>query len=127
MSFADTGTSILAGVTIFSILGNLAYETGRLNTIETIVESGTGLAFVTYPEAISKFDVVPQLFAVLFFLMLLTLAIGSASGLTSCIITILCDDFPRIPRWAITLMVCVASYLVALVYTTPVRIKFSIF
>lgn len=58
VSLADTGTSILAGVTIFSILGNLAYETGK--PLPEVVKSGTGLAFISYPEAISKFDAVPQ-------------------------------------------------------------------
>ncbi len=58
VSLADTFTSILAGVTIFSILGNLAYETNQ--PIENVVQGGTGLAFISYPEAISKFDAVPQ-------------------------------------------------------------------
>jgi solute carrier family 6 amino acid transporter-like protein 5/7/9/14 len=48
----------LAGITIFSILGNLALESGK--TIEDVVKGGTGLAFISYPEAISKFDAVPQ-------------------------------------------------------------------
>ena len=61
VSFADCFTSILAGITIFSILGNLAYETGQLDDIGNIVQNGgSGLAFVSYPEAISKFDDVPQ-------------------------------------------------------------------
>jgi len=52
----------LAGITIFSILGNLAHETGQLDNIDKIVRGGTGLAFVSYPEAISKFDAIPQVF-----------------------------------------------------------------
>lgn len=43
--------------------------------------------------------------------MLITLAIGSASGLAGCIITILSDDLPQIPRWIITAVVCAASFL----------------
>ncbi|EFX84368.1 hypothetical protein DAPPUDRAFT_46779 [Daphnia pulex] len=117
VSLADTGTSILAGITIFSILGNLAYESGK--PIQDVVKGGTGLAFISYPEAISKFDAVPQLFAVLFFLMLITLAIGSAAGLTSCVTTILCDDFPTVKRWIITAIVCVASFFIGLIYVTP--------
>lgn len=54
----DTFTSLLAGVTIFAILGNLAHESGK--SIQDVVQGGTGLAFVSYPEAIAKFDVVPQ-------------------------------------------------------------------
>lgn len=64
VSLADTGTSILAGITIFSILGNLAYESGK--QIEEVVKGGTGLAFISYPEAISKFDAVPQVSTDLF-------------------------------------------------------------
>ena len=44
VSFMDTFTSLLAGVTIFSILGNLARESGK--PIETVVQSGTGLVFI---------------------------------------------------------------------------------
>lgn len=48
----------MAGFTIFSILGNLAFE---LNTdIESVVRSGSGLAFVSYPDALAKFPWVPQ-------------------------------------------------------------------
>ena len=114
----DTFTSLLAGVTIFSILGNLAHESGK--SIETVVQGGTGLAFISYPEAISKFDVVPQLFAVLFFLMLFTLAVGSAAGLTGCVTGVLCEAFPKIPRWAITGATCASGFLLGLVYVTPV-------
>lgn len=64
-----------------------------------------------------------QLFAVLFFLMLITLAIGSAAGLAGCVITILCDDFPKIKRWVITAVVSVASFFVGLIYVTPVFFK----
>merc|ERR1712223_445362 len=92
ISFTDTFTSLLAGFTIFSVLGNLANE---LNVpIETVIKSGQGLAFISYPTAIAKFDYVPQLFAVLFFLMLFTLGLGSATGLISAVIAIVADNRP---------------------------------
>ena len=56
--------------------------------------------------------------------MLITLAIGSAAGLTTCVITILCDNFPKTPRWIMTAIVSVASFLVGLVYVTPVKKKY---
>lgn len=55
----DTVTSMIAGITIFGILGNLAYNMG-LDDISSVVESGTGLAFISYPDAISKFEFFPQ-------------------------------------------------------------------
>ena len=54
----DTFTSLLSGITIFSILGNLAYVSNK--NISEVVQGGPGLAFVSYPEALAKFDVVPQ-------------------------------------------------------------------
>ena len=58
ISLMDTFTSFLAGITIFSILGNLAHESGK--NVSEVVSAGTGLAFVSYPDAIAKFDIVPQ-------------------------------------------------------------------
>ena len=58
ISLADTLTSLLAGFVIFSILGNLASELGV--PVDSVVKSGTGLAFISYPTALAKFDVLPQ-------------------------------------------------------------------
>jgi hypothetical protein len=55
----DTFTSLLAGCTVFAILGNLAYELGE-EDIGNVVQGGPGLAFVSYPDAIAKFEAVPQ-------------------------------------------------------------------
>lgn len=55
----DTFTSLMAGLTIFAILGNLAHNLG-IEDIGTVIKGGTGLAFISYPDAISKFEVVPQ-------------------------------------------------------------------
>ncbi|XP_021912916.1 sodium-dependent nutrient amino acid transporter 1-like isoform X1 [Zootermopsis nevadensis] len=114
----DTCTSLLAGCTIFSILGNLMYELGT-DDIQSVVQGGTGLAFVSYPDAITKFDVVPQLFAVLFFLMLYTLGVGSAVALVGAVNTIICDSFPSVKYWVVATSSCIFGFLVGLVYVTP--------
>lgn len=57
----DTCTSLLAGTTIFGILGNLAYKLDV--DVEAVIKSGgPGLAFISYPEAIAKFDAVPWVY-----------------------------------------------------------------
>lgn len=71
----DTLTSIFSCVIVFGILGNLAYETGT-DDIQIAVQGGSGLAFVSYPSAISKFDLWPQVFSILFFFMLFVLGLG---------------------------------------------------
>lgn len=55
----DTMTSLLAGIIIFGILGNLAYETNTTD-ISKVVKGGSGLAFISYPDAIAKFQFIPQ-------------------------------------------------------------------
>ena len=61
ISFTDTFTSLLAGFTIFSVLGNLAFELEK--DVKDVIQSGAGLAFISYPMAIGKFSFMPQIFA----------------------------------------------------------------
>jgi len=117
VSFMDTFTSLLSGVTIFAILGNLAHESNK--EIADVVQGGPGLAFISYPEALAKFGIVPQLFAVLFFLMLLTLGVGSEVTMAGSVITVVCDAFPNHKRWFITIICCSVGFLLGIVYVTP--------
>lgn len=114
----DTFTSILAGTTIFAILGNLAHNLG-VKDIREVVKSGTGLAFISYPDAIAKFDWMPQLFSVLFFFMLFVLGVGSAVALQSAINTVIWDQMTHIKYWKVAGSVSICGFLIGLVYITP--------
>ncbi|XP_071443897.1 sodium-dependent nutrient amino acid transporter 1-like [Hetaerina americana] len=113
----DTFTSLLAGFTIFSILGNLAFELG-VEDIRSVVQGGTGLAFVSYPDAIAKFKTIPQLFSVLFFLMLFVLGIGSAVSVTGALVTIYKDFHPNAKIWKVTLIISIIGFASGIVYVT---------
>ncbi|XP_072931746.1 uncharacterized protein [Epargyreus clarus] len=115
----DTFTSLISGITIFGVLGNLAYELGVDNVGEVIGAGGTSLAFISYPDAIAKSPFVPQLFAVLFFLMMAVLGVGSGVALLSTINTVLLDSFPRIPTYIMAAGTCSIGFLLGLVYVTP--------
>jgi len=117
ISFADTFTSLLAGTVIFSILGHLAHELDL--PVAEVVKSGAGLAFVSYPEVLAKFDFVPQVFAVLFFLMLITLGLGSAVGFISAVTTTIYDSFPDVDQKFILKICCCVGYGIGLFYVTP--------
>jgi solute carrier family 6 amino acid transporter-like protein 5/7/9/14 len=112
----DTFTSILAGCTVFSVLGYLSNQTGI--DVDKITTGGMDLAFVAYPEAIAQFTWAPQLFAVLFFLMLFTLGIGSLTALTGACIALICDQFKHLKQWMVTVGVCLAGFLFGLMYCT---------
>lgn len=55
----DSCSSIIAGCITFGILGNLLHESGG-SDIASVVKGGAGLAFISYPDAIAKFHIVPQ-------------------------------------------------------------------
>lgn len=117
VSLMDTFTSFFAGLTVFSILGNLAHQ---LDTdISQVVDNGPGLVFVSYADAIAKFEYVPQLFACLFFLMLFSLGVGSAVSWQMAVITVICDQFPKFSKFHVTLVSCIIGFLCGLVYCTP--------
>ncbi|EDW10664.1 sodium-dependent nutrient amino acid transporter 1 [Drosophila mojavensis] len=114
----DTFTSLLSGIIIFGILGNLAYENNTTD-ISSVVNGGPGLAFISYPDAIAKFKVLPQVFSVLFFLMLFVLGIGSNVGMVSCLTTVLKEQFTQLKQWHIVVFISTIGYLVGLLYITP--------
>lgn len=59
---------------IFSIIGFLAHE---LNVeVKKVVDQGAGLAFIVYPEVVTRLPIAP-VWSVLFFVMLLTLGLDS--------------------------------------------------
>lgn len=63
--------------------------------VKDVVKGDTGLAFISYPDAIAKFQSFPQIYAVLFFLMLYLLGVGSNVAMMSCLMTVIRDKFQR--------------------------------
>ncbi|EDW02594.1 sodium-dependent nutrient amino acid transporter 1 isoform X1 [Drosophila grimshawi] len=116
----DSCSSIIAGCITFGILGNLAKETG-ITDIGSVMKGGTGLAFISYPDAIAKFEYVPQMFAFLFFLMLFVLGIGSTVGMAACILRVIRDQFGQNagPSWALAGGLAALGFGLSIVYVTP--------
>lgn len=88
--------------------------------VKDVVKPGPGLAFISYPDAIAKFEYLPQLFSVLFFLMLFTLGIGSNIGMAGCVMTVIRDRFPDIKPWKVAVGIGIVGCSIGFVYTTPV-------
>ena len=114
----DLFTSMLAGCTIFGILGHLAHQEG-ITDIRKVVRGGPGLAFISYPEAIANFEAFPQLFSALFFIMLFILGIGSNVSMTASIATVIRDQFPKVKNWQVASVLCCLGFLSGVAYLTP--------
>ena len=71
---ADVLTSFFAGFAVFSVLGFMAEQLHV--PIETVAESGPGLAFVVYPTAMAQMPG-GVAWAILFFIMLLMLGLDT--------------------------------------------------
>lgn len=78
IGLADALTAFFAGIAVFSALGHHASTLGV--PVSQVVSSGPGLAFVAYPHIITSLPMA-RIFGVLFFVMLLTLAVDSAFSL----------------------------------------------
>uniref|UniRef100_A0A147BMK7 Transporter n=1 Tax=Ixodes ricinus TaxID=34613 RepID=A0A147BMK7_IXORI len=114
-------TSFYSGFVIFVYLGYMAAKQGV--PIQTVATEGHGLVFQVYPEAIATLPGAP-IWAVLFFIMLLTLGLDSAMGGLESVITGLMDEFkPFFSRWrcrreVFTAVVICASFCVSIVNVT---------
>ncbi|XP_055596970.1 sodium-dependent nutrient amino acid transporter 1-like [Uranotaenia lowii] len=118
ITWLDTFTSMIAGCIVFGVIGHLAHVTNQ-SDITGVVKSGPGLTFETYPDALAKFDWVPQLFSVLFFFMLFLLGIGTLIGIVTSVITAIHDQNPHWKRWKVVLVVAGLGFCIGLVYVTP--------
>jgi solute carrier family 6 amino acid transporter-like protein 5/7/9/14 len=115
ISILDTCTSLLAGCITFGILGHLSHLTGDTDIYKK-TGGGPGLAFVTYPDALAKFQLLPQAFSVLFFLMLYTLGIGSIISMIACCMTVIRDKFPAVKNWQAALVGAILGFAVGTTY-----------
>ncbi|NXW19650.1 S6A14 protein, partial [Circaetus pectoralis] len=115
-------TSVFAGFAIFSILGHMAFVSER--PVSEVVDSGFDLAFVAYPEALSRLPVSP-LWSFLFFFMLLLLGLDSQFATIETLTTTIQDIYPKVMkklRIPVTLGVCILLFFLGLICVTQAGI-----
>uniref|UniRef100_H3AQG6 Solute carrier family 6 member 8 n=1 Tax=Latimeria chalumnae TaxID=7897 RepID=H3AQG6_LATCH len=116
----NAGTNFFAGFVVFSTLGFMAAEQGM--HISHVAESGPGLAFTTYPKAVTMMPLAP-LWAVLFFVMLFFIVLDSMFVGIEGVVTALLDLVPtkfyrRYQREVAMAITCAVSFLISLSMVT---------
>jgi len=115
-SFSNCATSFFAGFAVFSTVGFIMQALSV--PVEGVSASGLGLAFVTYPVAISMMPAANAVVGVLFFLCLFFLGIDSAFFLAyGGVISPVMDKF-GLSRIKATLLVCIIAFVVGILFTT---------
>ncbi|XP_023323815.1 sodium- and chloride-dependent glycine transporter 2 [Eurytemora carolleeae] len=89
----DFFTSIVASIVVFSLLGHREHSTGV--SIQETVTGEQALAFISIPEALEQIPT-PNLWSIIFFLMLFILGLNCQYVLFEVILTTLKDLFPML-------------------------------
>ncbi|XP_044753528.1 sodium- and chloride-dependent GABA transporter ine-like isoform X2 [Coccinella septempunctata] len=127
VSVVNLVTSLLVGVFAFATIGNIATE--HNTSIEDVITDGPGLIFVVYPQAIAQMPAA-NLWAILFFFMLLCLALNSQFATVEVVVTSIHDGFPvwiknhLMCHEILVLVVCLISAVFGLPYVTKSGIYF---
>lgn len=115
IGFADAFTAFVGGLAVFGALGYHAQALGT--SVDKLGDiAGPGLAFVTYPSIISNLPFAP-FFGILFFLMLLTLAIDSAFSMVESIAASIIDKW-KVSHLKANLTVSSIAFIIGLVFCT---------
>ncbi|XP_068608956.1 sodium- and chloride-dependent GABA transporter 3-like [Brachionichthys hirsutus] len=116
----NSGTSFVAGFAVFSVLGFMAQSQGV--TVDTVVDSGPGLAFIAYSQATALMPL-PQFWTVCFFLMLLFLGVDTHFVSVECLISSIVDLCPKLFRKSgrheiFVLCMCLVFFIAQLMLVT---------
>jgi len=117
-SLANCAYSIFAGFAVFGILGFMAHAKGV--GINEVAKAGSGLAFVVYPEAISRLpfsNLMKGLFGSAFFLALIVAGLSSAISLVEAFVCAVTDKF-RIKRGGVVTFICIAGFFGSMTFLT---------
>jgi len=108
---ADSVTAFIAGLAVYSCLGYLSQKSGV--PIEELPVKGLGLAYIADPQLIALLPFGQKVFAVLFFLMIITLGVDSAFSLLESFAAAVRDKW-GMPHWKANLLVGGAGMVLGL-------------
>lgn len=112
--FLDCGFSLLAGITVFGIIGFMMHQAG--GTLPKNL-SGVFLAFVTFPEAVNQLPFLKTVIGVLFFVSIVCAGMSSEISISEAVICGIMDKF-YISRHKAVIGYCMTAGLISMVFAT---------
>lgn len=112
---ANHGYELFAGIGVFSIMGYMALQQGV--SVEEVAASGIGLAFMTFPTAISALPALNAIFGICFFGALFIAGITSLVSILQTVVTGFHDKFEVSHKKAVTI-VMVPSFVLSFLFIT---------
>lgn len=116
VAIGNFAVSIMSGIVVFGTLGYMALQKGV--AIPDVIAGGPSLLFVVFPEVISLMPAFNTLIAVLFFGMLLMLAIDSAFSLIEALSVSIRNRYPNVNTKKITFVLSVIGLFSGIIFTT---------
>jgi len=115
---ANSATSLYASLTVFTFLGHVSERLGK--PIDQISDQGMDLAFVAYPGLLAEMGGA-NFWALIFFLMLVTLGVDSVFGNFDFYQTFISDLFPvilqKMRREYYCVLLCCFCFICSLTFT----------
>lgn len=109
------GFEVFAGIGVFSIIGYMAMQQGV--PVEEVAGAGVGLAFMTFPTAISTLPALNALFGICFFGALFTAGLTSLISIIQAVVTGIQDKFAMSHTKACTI-VLVPAFVLSIMFIT---------
>lgn len=110
----NCGFSIVAGILIFAILGNMAHEQAK--PLTEVVTSGVGLAFVTIPSAINLLPA-PYILGPLFFFALVVAGLSSHISIIEAVTSAFIDKL-NLSRKVAASLICGIGFIISMAFAT---------
>ncbi|MDO5850737.1 MAG: sodium-dependent transporter [Methanobacteriaceae archaeon] len=112
---ANCGFELINAVGVFSILGHMSYKTGL--SFDQLITSGSGLAFVVFPQVFNILGPVGTILGILFFFSILIAGLTTAISYIEPMVDSFESAFKLSRNQAVTIL-CIAGFLVSLIFTT---------
>ena len=112
---ANHGFEVFAGIGVFSIIGYMAMQQGV--PVADVAGAGVGLAFMTFPTAISTLPALNAFFGVCFFGALFTAGLTSLISIIQAVVSGMQDKFGMNHKKAVT-VVLIPAFLLSILFIT---------